>query len=149
MFSYWPKYTQTEIKNVSKILRSGKVTYWTGDYCKIFEKKYASYHNMKYGIAVANGSVGLDCALRSLNLNSDDEVIVGAKSYIASAHCVVNAGAKVVFADVDLNSKNINLDTIKQKITKKTKAIICVHLGGYPCQMDEIIKFAKKKNFCY
>ena len=140
----WPVYSSSEIRAVTSVLKSGKVNYWTGKKCLEFETKFKKKFNLKYSVAVANGSLALDCALKALNLNPEDEIIVTPKSYIASASCVINAGAKPVFSDVDLNTQNLLIDDLKNKVTKKTKAIICVHVAGFPCDLDEILKICKK-----
>ena len=143
--STWPKFSRSEAKKISQILLSGKVNYWTGSEGKAFEKEFSSFVGTKYAIAVSNGSVALDLALKALNIKKGDEVIVTPRSFIASASCVVNVGAIPIFADVDPISGNLTASTVSQKITKKTKAIICVHLGGYTCDMENIIKLAKSK----
>ena len=145
MKSKWPIYTNKEIKKVNEIVKSNKVNYWTGNEGKKFEIEFSNFFNIKYSTAITNASVGLECALKALNIKEGDEVIVPSKSYVSSASCVVNIKAKPIFSDIDLNSQNISLDTIKKLINKKTKAIICVHLGGYPCEMKKISKFCKKK----
>ncbi len=142
----WPSFTKHESKIAQKIIASSKVNYWTGNEGKLFEAEFSKWVGVKYAIAVSNGSVALDLALKSLDLKKGDEVIVTPRSFVASATSVVNCGAKPVFADVDLSSGNLSSKTIIRKITKKTKAIICVHLGGLPCEMDEILKLAKKFN---
>ena len=142
----WPCYSNEEIKEVSKVLRSGKVNYWTGNNCKNFEKLYKKKFGLNYCIAVANGTVALEAALRSLDLSKYDEVLVPSKSYQSSASAVVTSGAKPIFCDVDYNSQNIKIDDIQKKISNRTKAIICVHLGGWPCEINKIMKIAKKKN---
>ena len=142
----WPSFTKHESKIAQKIIASSKVNYWTGNEGKLFEAEFSKWVGVRYAIAVSNGSVALDLALKSLDLKKGDEVIVTPRSFVASATSVVNCGAKPVFADVDLSSGNLSSKTIIRKITKKTKAIICVHLGGLPCEMDEILKLAKKFN---
>ncbi len=144
--SSWPVFSSEEIKAVSKILTSSKVNYWTGNEGKLFEKEFSSWTGSKYSIALSNGTVALDLALKALDIKKGDEVIVTPRSFIASASSVVNAGAKPVFSDIDPVSGNIAAEYIAKKITKKTKAIICVHLGGMPCEMDSIIKLANKHN---
>jgi len=140
----WPSFSKEEIKKVEKVLTSGKVNYWTGNECRKFEKEFSNWSEVKYAIALSNGTVALDVALRSLDLKKNDEVIVTPRSFIASVSSVAGIGAKPVFADVDLLTGNLTASTIEPKISKKTKAIICVHLGGLPCEMDEIMKLAKK-----
>ena len=144
--SPWPYYSKEEIIKSSQILSSGKVNYLTGEQGKLFEREFSKFCDAKYSIALANGTVALDLALKVLDISKGDEVIVTPRSYIASVSSVFNCGAKPIFADVDINSGNITSGTILKKITKKTKAIICVHLGGWPCEMDSIMKLAKKHN---
>ena len=144
--SRWPFYTSKDVREVSKVLKSNNVNYWTGFEGKKFEKEFASYIKSKYAIAVSNGTVALELALHAINIRENDEVIVTPRSYIASVSCVVNKRAIPVFADIDLCSQNILPSSIEKKITNKTKAIICVHLAGWPCEMDEINKIAKKRN---
>ncbi len=143
-YSNWPSYSEFEINQISKILKNGKVNYWTGNQCKLFENEFSSYIGNKFSVAVFNGTVALEIALKSIKLKKNDEVIVTSRSFIASASCVVNVGAKPIFADVSLNSGNIHIDSIKQLITSKTKAILCVHLNGWACELDELIKIKKK-----
>ena len=141
--SVWPYYASDEVAAVSKVLKSNKVNYWTGNEGRKFESEFANFCKTKYAIAVSNGSVALDLAVKAIGIKKGDEVIVTPRSYIASVSCVVNEGATPVFADIDNQSQNITVDTINKKITKKTKAIICVHLAGWPCEMDQIVKLAK------
>ncbi|WP_435088590.1 DegT/DnrJ/EryC1/StrS family aminotransferase [Candidatus Pelagibacter bacterium nBUS_29] len=137
-------YDRHQIKSVSDILKNNKTNYWTGNECKKFEKEFSKYHNTKYSISVSNGSVALEIALRALNLNYQDEVIVTPRSFIISASCVLNLGLKPIFADVDHNG-NLNIKGILKAYRKKVKAIILVHLNGLACDLDPITKFAKKK----
>ena len=125
----YPFFSKTERKSVDQILKSGKVNYWTGNQCKLFEKEFSKYINNKYAITVSNGSVALELALKSLNLKNNDEIIVSPRSFIISAICVLNLGLKPVFADVDDNG-NLNIESVKKIYSKKVKAIILVHLNG-------------------
>ena len=145
-FKSWPSFTSKEANAIRKVLISNKVNYWTGNECREFEKEFAAWSNSKYSIAVANGTLALDSSFKALKIGAGDEVIVTARTYIASVTSIVNAGATPIFADVDLNSQNITFQSIRSKITKKTKAIVCVHLAGWPCEMDEIMNLAKKFN---
>jgi len=140
----WPYYSIEEIKKVTEVLKSGKVNYWTGNYCKEFEKLYAQKFDLNYCITVANGTVALEAALKSLNLKKNDEVLVPSKSYQSSASAIVNSGAKPIFCDIDFNSQNLQINDLLKKISNKTKAIVCVHLGGWPCEMNKIAKIAKE-----
>jgi dTDP-4-amino-4,6-dideoxygalactose transaminase len=143
-FPPWPFFDDDERVAVSKILQSGNVNYWTGEECRLFEKEFAASVGVNYAVAMMNGSVALEAALMALNIGNGNEVIVTPRSYIASASCAVMRGAKPVFADVDRDSQNITADTIKKVITSHTRAIVAVHLAGWPCAMDEIMAFANK-----
>ena len=145
-FSSWPSFTSEEADSVRDVLLSNKVNYWTGNECREFEKEFAVWSNSKYAIALGNGTLALDSAFKALDIGIGDEVIVTARTYIASVTSIVNAGAIPIFADVDLNSQNITPESIRSKITKKTKAIVCVHLAGWPCEMDGIMDLANEFN---
>ena len=142
--SPWPYYEPDEIEAATQTLSSGKVNYWTGELGKQFEVAYAKSVDKKYGIALSNGTVALELALRVLGVEAGDEVIVASRSYVASASCVLLVGATPVFADVDINSGNISAETIAPLITSKTKAIIPVHVAGWPCEMPAIMALAKQ-----
>ena len=141
----WPSYTQEEANAISKVLLSNKVNYWTGTECREFEKEFALWCGVKYAVALANGTLALDVALKAIGIGDGDDVIVTSRTFLASASCIVTAGANPVFADVDLNSQNITAETISAVLTKKTKAIIVVHLAGFPAEMDEIMSLANSK----
>ena len=145
-FSSWPLFTDEEVNAISKVLLSNKVNYWTGNECREFEKEFAVWSNSKYSVALGNGTLALDSAFKALDIGVGDEVIVTARTYISSVSSIVNAGAIPIFADVDLNSQNITPTSIRSMITKKTKAIVCVHLAGWPCEMDEIMDLANEFN---
>ena len=136
-------YTLKQINNVSKVLKKNKTNYWTGSECKNFEREFSNYHNIKYSVAVSNGSVALEIALKTLNLKKTDTVIVTPRSFIASASCVLNLGLKPIFADIDDNG-NLSIEGIKKAYNKSVKAIIVVHLNGLSCDMNPILKFVKK-----
>ena len=142
----WPKYSAAEIKAVSDVLKSGKVNYLFGDIGKKFEEEFASFVGTNHALALANGTLALDIALRAIGITYGDEVIVTPRSYIASVSSVSLLGGIPKFVDIDFNSQNITAESIKPAISKKTKAIICVHLAGMPCEMDPIMKLAKKHN---
>ena len=141
-FPPWPSFTEDEIAAVSQVLRSGRVNYWTGQEARSFETEFAEWTGARYAIALANGTVALDLALRGLGIGPGDEVIVTPRSFIASASCVVNAGASPVFADVDCNSGNLSAETIAAALTPRTRAVIVVHLAGWPCDMKPIMELA-------
>ena len=143
-FAPWPSFSEEEANAVKNVLLSNKVNYWTGNECREFEKEFAVWSNSKYAIALGNGTLALDSALKALDIGFGNEVIVTSRTYIASVTSIVTAGAIPVFADIDTNSQNITTTSIRSMITKKTKAIICVHLTGWPCEMDEIIELANE-----
>ena len=143
----WPSFSQREIDAVSEVLRSGNVNYWTGEHCRLFEKEFARFAGADYGVAVANGTVAIDLALIALGIGPGDEVVVTPRTFIASVSSIVNVGAKPVFADVDRDSQNITAATIQSVITPRTKAVICVHLAGWPCDMDPILALGEKYDF--
>lgn len=145
-FEPWPSFTQTEADAVSKVLLSNKVNYWTGQECREFEKEFAQFTGTKHAVAVANGTVALDLALKALEIGVGDDVIVTSRTFLASASSIVTAGANPIFADVELDSQNISRRTIEAVITPKTKAIICVHLAGWMCDMDPIMQLAEEKD---
>ena len=144
--SPWPSFSEEEIAAVSQVLRSNKVNYWTGEQGRKFEKEFAAYTDSKYAVAVANGTLALDLALHALGVSKGDEVIVTSRTFIASISSIINAGATPIFADVELDSQNISAATIKAVVTQKTKAIICVHLAGWPCEMDDIMALSKQNS---
>ena len=144
-FEPWPSFTQAEADAVSKVLLSNKVNYWTGQECREFEKEFAQFAGTKYAVAVSNGTVALDLALKALGVGQGDDVIVTSRTFLASASSIVTAGANPIFADVELDSQNISRRTIETVITPNTKAIICVHLAGWMCDMDPIMQLAHDK----
>ncbi|MGE6341161.1 DegT/DnrJ/EryC1/StrS family aminotransferase [Psychrobacter immobilis] len=141
-FSPWPKFTQHEADAVSRVLLSNKVNYWTGEECRQFEREFADWTGSKYAIALGNGTLALDVALQALDIGAGDEVIVTPRTFIASISSIVNAGATPIFADVDEATGNITAETITAVLSDKTKGIVCVHLAGWPCDMDSIIALA-------
>ncbi|MFD1940908.1 DegT/DnrJ/EryC1/StrS family aminotransferase [Paradevosia shaoguanensis] len=143
-FSPWPSYDAEEIAAVSAVLASNKVNYWTGDICRQFEKKFASWVGSDYAVSLMNGTVALDIALIAMGVGAGDEVVVAPRTFLASASTVVNQRAIPVFADVDRDSQNISAETIARVLSPKTKAIICVHLAGMPCDMDPIMDLARE-----
>jgi len=142
----WPHFDDDEIAAATRILRSGKINYWTGPEGKSFEREYADYFGVKHAVALTNGSVALELALHALNLQPGDEVVVTPRTFLASVSSAILQNLNVVFADVDRDSGNITAESIEKVLTSKTKAIIPVHLGGWPCEMPAIMELAKAKN---
>ena len=138
-------YSSKQLSKVVSVLKRNKTNYWTGSECKKFEKEFSDFHNINYSIAVSNGSVALEIALKSLNLKNNDSVIVSPRSFIISASCTLNLGLNPIFADIDQNG-NLDIDSIKKVYNSSVKAIILVHLNGLPCDMDPIMNFVKKQN---
>jgi len=140
----WPFYDEEQIDAVSAVLRSGKVNYWTGAEVKAFEAEYAEYLGRSHAIALANGTVALELALLAFGVGEGDEVIVPARTYVASASCAAVRGARPVVADVDMDSGCVTAATIEACITPRSRAIVVVHLGGWPCDMDPIMALAEQ-----
>lgn len=141
-FSPWPSYSAEEIEAVSQVLASNRVNYWTGEKCREFERRFADWTGTKHAIALANGTLALDVALKALGVGAGDEVITTPRTFVASGYTIVTAGAVPVFADVDADTQNVTAATIEAVLTPRTKAIICVHLAGMPCDMDPIMALA-------
>ena len=144
--SPWPSYSPEEMEAVAAVLRSGRVNYWTGDEGRQFEREYAAWCGSSHAVALANGTVALDVALQALGIGPGDEVIVTPRTFIASASCVANVGATPVFADVDPDSGNLSAATIAPAIGPRTRAIIPVHLAGWPCDMTGIMELAVSRD---
>lgn len=143
-FSPWPSFSEEEANAVRDVILSNKVNYWTGQECREFEKEFAAWSGSQYAIALANGTVALDLAFQALGIGAGDEVIVTSRTFLASVSSIVNAGAIPVFADVHPDSQNITAQTIAAVLTPRTRAIVCVHLAGWPCDMDPILALAEK-----
>ena len=144
-FPGWPEFAQEQIEAATAVLRSGKVNYWTGTEGREFEKEYARSVGANHAIALANGTVSLELALAALDIGPGDEVVTTPRTFIASASCAVMRGATPVFADVDLDSQNITAEAIDRVISPRTRALILVHLAGWPCEMDRILELASAR----
>ncbi|MBS7842109.1 DegT/DnrJ/EryC1/StrS aminotransferase family protein [Pseudomonas fluorescens] len=145
-FSPWPSFTEEEANAAKNVILSNKVNYWTGQEARHFETEFAEWTGTRYAVALANGTVALDLALKALGVGPGDEVIVTSRTFLASVSSIVNAGATPIFADVDPDSQNIIAQTIRAVVTARTKALICVHLAGWPCDMDSIMSLANELN---
>jgi dTDP-4-amino-4,6-dideoxygalactose transaminase len=143
-FSPWPSFSEEEANAVRDVLLSNKVNYWTGNECREFEKEFAVWAEIKYSVAVMNGTVALDLAFKALAVGVGDEVIVTSRTFLASVSSIINTGAKPIFADVSRDTQNITPESVREKITPKTKAILCVHVAGWPCDMDGMMALAKE-----
>jgi dTDP-4-amino-4,6-dideoxygalactose transaminase len=145
-FRPWPQFSEDEIQATVALLQSGKVNYWTGQEGRHFEKEFAAATGVAHAIAVSNGTLALDLCWKVLGVGAGDEVVVTPRTFLASATSIINAGAVPVFADVDPDSQNITPATVERVLTPKTKAILCVHLAGWPCDMTGFQDLAKSKN---
>jgi dTDP-4-amino-4,6-dideoxygalactose transaminase len=141
----WPSFSEDEIEAVLAVLRSGRVNYWTGEEGRCFEREFADWVGTRHAIALANGTVAIDLALKALEIGEGDEVIVTPRSFIASASCVVNSGATPIFADVDRDSGDLSAETVAPVLSDRTKAILVVHLGGFPADLEPVIAVAKER----
>jgi len=143
-FSPWPSFSEEEANAARDVILSNRVNYWTGEHCRLFEQEFAAWAGCKHAVALANGTVALDVALKALAIGPGDEVIVTPRTFLASASSIVNAGAIPVFADIDPDSQNITAETIRRVLSSRTRGIICVHLAGWPCDMDPIMALANE-----
>jgi dTDP-4-amino-4,6-dideoxygalactose transaminase len=140
----WPFYAQDEIDAVVDLLRSGRVNQWTGDAVFRFQEACTARFEGGNGIALANGSLALELPLRAFGVGPGDEVIVTPRTFVASASCARLVGATPVFAEVDPDSGNITAESIAAAITARTKAVIPVHLAGWPADMPAIMAVAER-----
>ncbi|MGZ5787664.1 MAG: DegT/DnrJ/EryC1/StrS family aminotransferase, partial [Ramlibacter sp.] len=140
----WPFYDEDEIAAVTRVFRSGKVNYWTGDEGRLFEAAYAKSCNVRHGLAVANGTLALELALYGLGIGPGDDVLVPARTFVATASAAVARGARPVVCDVDAASQNMTAETAQAALTPRTKAIIVVHLAGWPADMEMLMAFARQ-----
>ena len=144
--SNWPSFDEKQIEAVVNTLRSGKINAWTGNQCKSFEDEFALFCKTKHAIAIANGSLALWAAYKAIGLKEKDEIITTPRTFIATSSSAIQLGAKPIFADIDRDSGAITAKNIEPLITKKTKAISVVHIGGWPAEMDPIQKLARNYN---
>lgn len=142
-FAPWPIFDDEMIQIVSEVLRSGRVNYWTGDQGEQFEREYAAFLGSRFAIAVSNGTAALELALKAIDLQPGDEVVVPARTFIATASSVVACGGRPVIADVDPETGNISAETVQPVLSVRTRAVIPVHLAGCPCDMDAIMELAQ------
>ena len=139
----WPQFSDAEVEAAVRVLRSGRVNYWTGGEGRAFESELAAFHGAAHALASSNGTVALEAALAGLGVGPGDEVVVPSRTFIASASAVVARGAAPVMADVGRDSGNLTAETLAAAITPKTRAVVAVHLAGWPCEMDAITEVAR------
>ena len=145
LFPAWPAFEKEDIDVAAMVLRSGKVNYWTGGEGRLFESEFARRCGVEYAVAVANGTVALELALRALSIGPGDEVITPCRSYVASSSCIAVCGATPVMADIDRESQTVTAESIREVISPFARAVIVVHLAGWPCDMDSIMKLAAER----
>jgi dTDP-4-amino-4,6-dideoxygalactose transaminase len=144
-FPPWPFYAQDEIDAAVRVLASGKVNYWTGEEARLFEREYAEHVGCAHAVALANGTLALELALQALDIGAGHEVVVPSRTFIATASCAVMRGARPVIAEIDPVSQNLTAETVRAVLSPRTRAIIAVHLAGWPCDMDPIIALARDR----
>ena len=140
-----PDLSGNELKYITDCIKSKWISS-RGSYVKEFENKFSEYCNTSYGISTSNGTKALHLALTALGIGKDDEVIVPDLTFAATANAVLYCGAKPILVDVNRDTWCIDVSKIEDAITKKTKAIIPVHLYGHPCDMGKIMEIARKHN---
>lgn len=141
----WPHFEDDEVEAAMAVLRSGRVNTWTGEQTAFFEKEFAAYCGRRFGVAVSNGTVALELALHAIGLQPDDEVVVPARSFFATAAAVVRMGGRPVFADIDHGTQNLNAATVEACLTGRSRAVICVHLAGHSCDMDPLVRLCRER----
>jgi len=146
VFDNWPFFDEDEIAAVTEVLRSGRVNYWTGEQARLFEHEYAAATGRRHGVAVANGTLALELALHAFGIGPGDDVVTASRTYVASASCAVMRGARPVVADVDRDSQTVTAETLRAALTPQTRALVVVHLAGWPCPMDEIMQLAAERD---
>jgi hypothetical protein len=144
-FPAWPHFSEDEIAAVVEVMRSGKVNYCTGEQGRNFEQEFAEAAQCRYAVSVSSGTAALELGLRSLDVGPGDDVVTSSRTFVASASCIAICGARPVFADVDRDTQNLSADTIRAALTPTTKAILIVHLRGWPCEMEPILKLASER----
>ncbi len=143
-FAPWPQFSAEEIEAAAAVLRSGKVNYWTGENGPQFEQEFAAQIGCRRAVAVANGTLALELALYALGIGPGDEVIVPSRTFVATASCILMRGGTPVFADVERDSGTLTAESVRPLITGRTRAIIPVHLAGWPCDMDPLLALARE-----
>ncbi len=146
VFDNWPFFAEDEIAAAAEVLRSGRVNYWTGEQARLFEQEYAAATGRAHGVAVANGTLALELALHAFGIGAGDDVVTASRTYVASASCAVMRGARPIVADVDRDSQTVTAETLRAALSPQTRAIVVVHLAGWPCPMDGIMQLAADRD---
>jgi len=143
--SHWPHFDEDEIAAAVRVLRSGRVNAWTGEEVAAFAREFAAFVGTRHAVALANGTLALELALAALGLGRGDRVVVTPRSFFASVSAIVRVGAEPVFADVDPDSQNITAATVEAVLDRRARAVLCVHLAGWPCEMGPILELARTR----
>lgn len=141
----WPHFADDEIAAAAAVMRSGQVNYWTGEHGRQFERAFAQTCHCRHAVAVSSGTAAIELALRSLGVGAGDDVVTSSRTFIASASAITMCGARPVFADVDPDSQNISAESIRAVLRPQTRAIVAVHLAGWPCEMQPILELARER----
>ncbi len=141
-FPPWPAFAADEIDAVVAVLRSGRVNYWTGEEGRAFEREFAAMLGAKHAVALSNGTVALELALRAVGVGPGDDVVVPARTFVATASAVVAVGGRPVIADIDPVSQSLTAETVRAALTERTRAVVPVHLGGWPAPMPDLMALA-------
>lgn len=134
----WPRFDPDEVAAATDVLASGRVSYWTGDQGRLFEAEFARWVGVEHAVAVSNGTVALELALRALGVRPGDEVIVPTATFIATASAVVAVGAVPVVVDVEPVSQCLTADLVRDAVTSRTSAVIVVHMAGWPVDVGAV-----------
>lgn len=143
-FPSWPQWDETERRNILEVLETGKWFRYHGNMVEQFEKRFAELCGAKHALAVTSGTKALEGSLAALELEPTAEVIVPSYTFVSTATCVINSNAQVVFADIEPETLNVTVETLEAVRTPNTRAVIPVHFGGCPCDMDAIMAWAKE-----
>src|SRR3990170_6168912 len=144
-FPAWPTLGDEDVGAVAEALRSGRLTQLTGPTVAAFEEAFAAWHAVRHCVATSSGTTAIHTAFAALGIGPDDEVIVPAHTFIASATPVLHQRAAPVFADVDPQTYCLSPDSVAERITARTRAIVAVHLNGHPADMDALLALAKPR----
>jgi hypothetical protein len=145
----WPQFEPDEVRAAAAVLQSGRVNYWTGEMGRAFEREFAAQVGAEHAIACANGTVALELALHGLGIGPGCEVVVPSRTFVATAHAVALAGARPVFADVDPDSGNLTPGTVEAVLSPYTRAVIAVHVGGWPAEVDALAVLCRHRGIAF
>lgn len=143
----WPVFPTDELTATTAVLTSGKVNYWTGEEGRKFEQEFAAFVGVPHAIACSNGTVALELCLYGVGLEPGDAVVVPSRTFVATAHAVVLCGGQPQFADVDPDTGNVTAASLEAAADEKTRAVIVVHVAGWPADMPAIRALCDRKGW--